>query len=202
MTILAFPTLSLSAPSGMTFRLEHNTMAATSPLNKTVQTAELPGAMWHASLTWDLLEDGDARIMKAWLAQLRGRAGRFYLHDYTHPTPSGTAAGTPLVKGAGQSGASIITDGWTPNQTALLKAGDYISIGSQLLVVTATVSSDATGNATITFEPPLRSVPADNTPIVTTRPACVMMLKTDDQDNFAYIPPIQTSLQIECMEAF
>jgi len=79
----------------------------------------------------------------------------------------GAGGGTPLVNGASQTGASIITDGW-PNSTAILKKGDIITFADvydvnprtyesngylKQFVVTADVSSDVSGNATIAISP-------------------------------------------------
>lgn len=82
----------------------------------------------------------------------------------------GTYAGTPLVNGASQTGASLITDGWTSGQ-ATLNQGDTFTIGSgatgvysvnpqsrqstgslQSFVVTQTIS-DTTGAMTINISP-------------------------------------------------
>jgi len=163
LTILSLPTFSRTAPSFQTFSLMPNTASFTSPLNGTVQTSELPGARWVSTFGWNGLTDLDVRILKAWLNKLSGRAGRFYLTDYTHKIPSGTAQGSPVVNGASQTGRTLITSGWTPNQTALLLPGDYFSVGSQLCVITETASADGSGNTTLTFEPPLRSSPASRT---------------------------------------
>jgi hypothetical protein len=186
----------------MQFSLIPNTMFFESPLNGATQTTELPGARWKASFSWRNLTAADARILKAWLNKLSGRAGRFYLHDYTHETPSGTAAGTPLVKGASQSGRTLITDGWTPNQTNLLLPGDYFGVGSQLCIITAPISSDGSGNATLQFESPLRSSPADNAVITINKPTAIMMLVDDEQDSFLFDEPDLTNISISCMEAF
>lgn len=80
----------------------------------------------------------------------------------------GTATGTPLSNGATQTGASIVTDGWTASITGIVKKGDVItfagvyavnpiskaSTGSlKQFVVTADANSDGTGNATISISP-------------------------------------------------
>jgi hypothetical protein len=204
MTTLALPTLSRTAPSNILFSLIPNTMSFESPLNRAIQTLELPGARWQATFGWNNLSAADARILKAWLNKLSGMAGRFYLHDSSHATPAGTALGTPLVKGASQTGRTLITDGWTANQTNLLVPGDYFSVGAQLFVITEPAASDGSGNATLTFEAPLRSSPADNAPLTTASPSCVMRLVDDMQDRFQFEPGainVQT-VTIECMEAF
>lgn len=202
MSILSLPTFSRTAPSFMTFSLQANTLSFESPLNKSVQTTELPGARFKAVFGWNNLTDADARIVKAWINKLSGRAGRFYLYDTTHPTPAGTALGTPLVKGASQTGRTLITDGWVANQTNLLLPGDYFGTGSQLCVITETISSNSSGEATLHFEAPLRISPADNAVITIDRPTAIMMLEDDEQDKFDFQERNVTSITINCMEMF
>jgi len=202
LTILSLPTFSRTAPSFQTFSLMPNTASFTSPLNGAVQTSELPGARWVSTFGWNGLTDLDVRILKAWLNKLSGRAGRFYLTDYTHKTPSGTAQGSPVVNGASQTGRTLVTSGWTPNQTALLLPGDYFSVGSQLCVITETASADGSGNATLTFEPPLRLSPSNALTVVTASPKCIMMLEDDKQDNFPFQEKNNSSVSIKCLEMF
>lgn len=80
----------------------------------------------------------------------------------------GPLGGTPVVNGAGQTGASLITNGWTAAAAARLNQGDTFTIASvyavnpqnrrstgslQQFVVGANVSSDGSGNATIPIYP-------------------------------------------------
>lgn len=80
----------------------------------------------------------------------------------------GPLGGTPLVNGASQTGASLITDGWTAAAASRLKKGDVFTIANvyavnpqnrqstgqlRQFVVTADVSSDGSGNATIGISP-------------------------------------------------
>jgi hypothetical protein len=80
----------------------------------------------------------------------------------------GPLGGTPLVNGASQTGASLVTDGWTASAAARLNKGDIFTIAGvymvnpmskavqtspQQFVVTADVSSDGSGNATIPISP-------------------------------------------------
>lgn len=72
--------------------------------------------------------------------------------------------GSPLVKGAGQSGMSLITDGWTPQ--SYIPKGKWITVAvSGLLYLYRTrsaVVADASGEATLPIRPMLRRSPADN----------------------------------------
>lgn len=80
----------------------------------------------------------------------------------------GPLGGTPAVNGAGQSGSSLVTNGWTAAAAARLKKGDVFTIAGvfavnpqtrlstgqlRQFVVTGDVSSDASGNATIPIYP-------------------------------------------------
>lgn len=80
----------------------------------------------------------------------------------------GPLGGTPLVNGASQTGSSLVTDGWTASAAARLNQGDVFTIAGvyavnpqtrqttgqlRQFVVTADVSSDGAGNATINIYP-------------------------------------------------
>ena len=101
----------------------------------------------------------------------------------------GPLGGAPVVHGANQTGASLITNGWTASAAARLNQGDTFTIASvyavnpqsrrstgslQQFVVTANVSSDGSGNATIPIYPSIitsgafqtvDSIPADGAAI-------------------------------------
>lgn len=161
------------------FGLSSNTMAHVSPLNGATQTFENPGAKWFVSYTLPPMVRADAEEWLAFLIKLRGMSGRFYGYDPSARTPRGVATGTPLVNGASQTGTSLATDGWTINTTNIMRIGDYFQVGTELKKIVANASSNGTGQATLTFEPPIRNAPADNAAIIVTNPVCVMRLSSD-----------------------
>lgn len=79
------------------------------------------------------------------------------------------------INAGGQTGRSLTTSGWPENDT-VLSAGEFVTINDQLLQLTADVVSDNSGNATITFEPPIRTSPANNDPIEYRNPYALMYL--------------------------
>lgn len=101
-------------------------------------------------------------------ALLRGFIGEladmeFFMSQNVPVQTVGAQGGTPLVNGASQVGSNIITNGWTAS-TQVLNAGDIITFAGsfgvnyvtqtpltnlQQFVVTANVTSDGSGNATI-----------------------------------------------------
>lgn len=101
----------------------------------------------------------------------------------------GALGGTPLVKGANQSGSSLVTDGWTAAAATRLKRGDVFTIAGvfavnpqnrqstgqlRQFVVTSDAASDGSGNMTIGISPAIvtsgqyqtvTAAPADNAAI-------------------------------------
>lgn len=107
---------------------------------------------------------------------LKGRMGIAYgmtwIEDQNVRTHTVGAQGgaSPLVAGAGQTGYSVTTDGWTSAVAVRLKKGDIVKFdgvyavnpvsGDQLadqkqFVLAADASSDVSGNLTMTFVYPL-----------------------------------------------
>ncbi len=208
MTILTFPTLRGGQGPGEPFswRKLSNTQVFDSPLTRSVQTLALPGARWACTAIWQNLPPEDSARARAFLYSLRGRAGRFTLHNFARPGPRGTAAGTPLVSGSAQTGATLITDGWAVGATLL--AGDFVGIGSgaaaELRVVIADATANGSGVMSITFDEPLRASPADNAAIVTRAPTCVMRLTGDDiESSFkrSVLGPLET-FTLDCVETW
>jgi hypothetical protein len=121
---------------------------------------------------------------------VRGRMGTaagfdWYIDQNVNVHTVGPLGGTPLVNGATQTGSTLITDGWTAAAAARLKKGDVITIAGvfhvnpqskvispgqlQQFTVTADLSSDGSGNATIPIYPAITTSGAYQT--VTASPA-------------------------------
>lgn len=179
MSLITLPTF-LARPTAVEWILKSNTQSFVSPLTGATQTLSLPGDKWAFTFIYDYVSREDADTLSVFVAQLRGMGNRFKTGNPARSIILGAGGGTPLVKGASQTGASLLTDGW-PNSTTVLKAGDYFEVNSEYKIVAADVTSDGSGNATITFEPPLRSSPADNAPITVTGAGATFMLANKDQ---------------------
>jgi hypothetical protein len=166
--------LELPSTAGiMRVRLAANDVvgAVQSPFTAKQQIYRYTGQFWEADITLPPMKRDDAEYWISFLLKLNGPFGTFLLGDPNGATPRGVATGTPRVNGAGQTGGELITDGWTPDTTGILKAGDYIQMGqglqSALYKVLDDVDSDASGNATLTLWPDLRSAYANDTIIYT-----------------------------------
>ena len=153
----------ISLPAGgyqrVAFRMVNVVGVSTSPFTLQQSVYRHQGARWEAEVQLAEMERAAAEEWIAALTSLRGQFGTFLLGDPAGATPRGTWAGTPLVKGAGQTGETLLVDGFSTGAT--VKAGDYLQVGNRLhkALVDATESS---GEITLDIWPRLRESPSDN----------------------------------------
>lgn len=203
MTVLTMPTINAA---GLKWQLLTATQSFTSPLAGNTQRRELPGSRWMATLTLTNRPDTEQRAWMAFQAQMRGAAGDCYLSPSFAFPRLGAGGGSPLVNGANQTGTSLILDGAAHSVTGWLKAGDYFSFdsgtGRELKILAADSNTDSSGNVTLTFEPPIRTAPADNAAVEITAPSAIMRLMDDNQFIWSIKPPVFGDATIQFIESF
>lgn len=172
MATITFP--STPKPQSMAWRFVMPSQTNVSDWTGKRQTIASGRGWWECQLTLPPLV-GTTRVnsWRSFIAQARGRTNDFQIP--VDPTAQSAAVATPLVNGAGQTGRSLASDGW-PLSSTVLQAGQFITINNQLLQLTANVVSNGTGQATLTFEPPIRVSPADNAAIEFKNPFCLMYM--------------------------
>lgn len=196
MTTYSFPSIT---PSEMTLGIVTNTRAFTSPFSGAVQTVQRAGERLKLRMMFRNLSSADRQEMIAFLAKLNGMEHRFTVRDYGH-TQRGTFGGTPLVKGAGQTGTSLLIDGCTPSVVNWIHAGDQFKIGNELKIMTTNGNSDGAGEVLLQFRPALRSSPADNAAITITTPTGLWMLAQDTVDWSTGPGPVFSDFSIDAIE--
>lgn len=134
---------------------------------------------------------------RAFTALMRGAANDVQIP--VDPTAQSSIANTMSVNGAGQTGRTLNVDG-LPNSTTVLTAGQFVTVGNQLLQLTANVTTNGTGQATLSFEPALRASPADNAVVEFKNPYCLMYLV--DDPTYSTEPGYVYSLSLNLREAF
>ena len=156
----------------------------TSPFTGQRQMFSYPNQHWRVDMNISAMNRTEGEALVGQLLSLNGSFGTFYLGDPLYTTPKGIATGTPLLNGASQTGNTIITDGWTASQTGIVKAGDWLQVGTgstrQLVKVTADANSDGGGNSTIEIWPRIRTAFGNNTSIITSSPTGVFALTSSD----------------------
>ena len=130
------------------------------------QSRQIGGQYWRLRASFPPMTRAQFAPIYAFVIAQRGRYESFSVIPAVISTGQGSPAGTPLVDGASQTGRSLVTDGWS-NSIVLFKAGDYLKIAGndKVYMVTADVSSDGSGDATIAIEPALVASPADDAAI-------------------------------------
>lgn len=191
--VLDFPDISGRSE---TWQLVYNTQTFSSPLNGIVQTKEMPGARWRATVNFVNLSTDKAAKLRSFLAQMRGQSGRCWLSPSAERLSSGV--GDPRVNGGGQTGNAINVDGFELN-TLVVAEGDYVEIDGELKIATADTLSSVLGEGVVSFEPPLVRAPTDNNSIRVISPRCRMRLMNDSQASFQLsLPQIHNvTLQFE-----
>jgi hypothetical protein len=178
-----------------------------SPFTLSQETQVWPGQGWTARVVVGPVT-GNAAIApwRAFFMGLNGKQGTFLLGDPIGVAPRGVATGTPLVNGARTSGATTLaTDGWTANVTNILRAGDYIQIGSgaatRLHMVTTNANSNGSGQATLDIWPNIRREGiGDNAAIVLASPRGTFRL-AQNINRLQLEAPVRASFSFDCMEA-
>lgn len=172
MATITYP--STPRPQGMAWRLVMPAQTNVSDWTGRRQTIASGRGWWECQITFPpIVGTTNVNAWRAFIAKSRGKANDFQVP--VDPTAQSSAVATPLVNGAGQLGRTLSTDGW-PVSTTVLQAGQYVTVNNQLLQLTENVTSNGSGVATLTFEPPVRTAPSDNAAIEYKNPYCLMYL--------------------------
>lgn len=196
MTTITFP--SSPKPSGMSWRLVQPAQQNMSEWTGARQVLASGRGWWECSVTLPPIV-GEAAVnpWRAFFGLARGAANDFQV-PVNEIAQSGLSV-TARINGAGQTGRSLNTDGW-PNSTAVLSAGQFVTIGNQLLQLTADVTSNGSGEATLSFEPAIRVSPADNAVIEYKNPYALMYFV--DNPGYSVEPGLIYSLTLNLRESF
>lgn len=202
MTVLTFPTIR--RPAEASERLIGLTQTHESPFDGTMQTLEMPGARWEFTVTWQTLSPDDRRELSAFLARLRGRAGRFTYGPFWSPRRA-AGGGTPVINGAGQSGEVLSTTGWAAN-AQVMRAGDWLSYVDtagrrRLHQVVADATANASGVAALTISPPIRRAGANLAAVEIAAPIGTFMLPQDEAPGLNIRAPSLGQVTITMREA-
>ena len=198
---LIFPNIGIRS---VNIRAQSVVGAATSPFTGQQQVYRHQGQWWEMEVTMPPMKRDEAEQVAAFLLKMNGRYGTFLLGDKANTSPRGVGTGTPLVNGASQTGDQLLTDGWTTSTTGILKAGDWIQLGTgsatRLYKVLDDVDSDGAGEATLNIWPNLRQSPADNAEVFINSPKGQWRLAANDT-NFSIDEASVYGITFACVEA-
>ena len=148
-----------------------------SPFSLQMQVQDWGGRAWAYDITLTPAMGEDGRRISMFFDALSGSLGVFLLAD---PSIVQSVGGSPVVKGAGQSGSTLEIEGLTPSEPAF-KAGDFFSLGTgmttRLYRVTADVAADASGEGAVPIIPPLRASPENGDALEVAAPKVLLRLR-------------------------
>lgn len=158
------------------------------------------GHQWGFSVRTRNLPESDWPAVFAFLAAQEGNYETFSIVHPAYATARGVATGTPLVVGAGQTGTSLVTDGWTPSITGIMKAGDVIKIAgnNKVYMLTADADSTVSGVATLSIYPALVASPGDNAAVTVNAVPFTVALANPGEIDFR--PPIKARVSFDVVE--
>lgn len=171
-------TYPITAPTtrkltGITIRDMTASAASRSPFTLSSQTQIFDGQAWSLDVNLPLMRRNEGgAAWAAFILRLNGSEGTFLMGDPVGAVGRGALTGAPLVRGAGQSGQTIVIDGVPPNTTNWIREDDYLQFGTgataRLHKAILDANSDGAGIVTVDIWPRLRESPADNSAVVVT----------------------------------
>ena len=159
------------------------------------------GQRWAFEVNYPPMTRAEFAPVYAFCIAQRGQYETFTFVPPVVSDPQGTATGTPLVNGAQSAGDNtIVTDGWSNSITAL-KAGDFLKFSghNKVYMVTADATSDGSGNATLTIEPPLMADVSDDEALTVGDVPFTVSLVNDTQE-FSAGPPNIYEFNLQLIE--
>jgi hypothetical protein len=153
---------------------------------------------WEATVTLPpIVGTSTFNAWRAFLALSRGAANDFQVP--VDATAQYAFVGSISTDVADQTGRSISTNGW-PNSTTTLVAGQFVTIQNQLFQLTANVTSNGSGVAVLSVEPPVRTPIPVNAAVEYRNPYCLMYLT--EMPSYSVEPGYVYSLTLDLRESF
>jgi hypothetical protein len=167
------------------------------PLTGQQQIQSWQQAHLSATVTLPAMKRNQANAWIAFMLECQGQTNAFFIGDSMGATPQGSALGSPFTSGSLQTGFTLATTGWTPNQTHVLLPGDYLQIGLRLFRCLYDVGTDAGGNATFAIWPPVREPMPAGTPILVENAQGLFRLASNQRQwSESYLTTYGVSFQI------
>jgi hypothetical protein len=122
---------------------------------------------WKLEMQFDDLTGADRADMLAFVTRLRVAHNVFLCVNHTNPGRGFVGGGSSVTNYNHAGGTNILTLGATgaANVESWARAGDFISVNSQLKMVLLDVLSNGSGVCSLTVWPPLIGIVSASTPV-------------------------------------
>ena len=159
---------STPAPRDVAISTNQNTIVTTTASGRR-QARQIDGQRFRLRLRFPVMTRTEFAPINAFIMKQRSQMESFQYVPPTIDDALGVASGVISVNGAISAGATTCSiDGMANSTSGVFKAGDYFRFTGQnkVYMVMADVSSNGSGQGTLTFEPPLRSNVSDNAVLI------------------------------------
>jgi len=163
---------------------QQNTIVSTTTSGRR-QARQIDGQRFRMTISFPPMTRTEFSPINAFIMKQRSQLESFNYSPPTISTPLGVVSGVISVNGAISAGVtSVAIDGMANSTTGVFKAGDYFRFTGQnkVYMVMADVSSNGSGQGTLTFEPPLRTAVADNAILIYSNVDFTVSLISDVQE--------------------
>jgi hypothetical protein len=155
-------------PKDVAISTNQNTIVTTTASGRR-QARQIDGQRFRLRLSFPVMTRTEFAPILAFIMKQRSQMESF---TYTPPTVEdalGVASGVISVNGAISAGVtSVAIDGMANSTSGVFKAGDLFRFTGQnkVYMCVGDVSSNGSGQGTLTFEPPLRANVSDNAVLI------------------------------------
>lgn len=174
-------------PYAQTFYLQPHTGGSESPFSRQSKIYGLSAPRWICGMSFRGGYDGERGLLAVGprldglIAKLKGRQNRISIYDFRRPLMrSGWTTGVGNVA-ASLGDTTITLTGLQPGAKA--RAGRYIGGDGRPHIVVDDAIADDSGEAIVTFEPPLIDDIAEDTAIFGKTPGMFRLVNDDAGDN-------------------
>ena len=133
------------------------------------QARQIDGQRFSITLDFPPMTRSEFAPIKAFVMKQRSQLNNFTVIPPIVSNAQGVASTTISTDASISAGATTCTvDGMTISTNGILKAGDYFRFTGQTKVYMAVedLNADGSGEGTLTFEPPLRTLVANNAVLI------------------------------------
>jgi len=152
-----------------------------SPYTFSEEVFEHAGKRWGIEVQLVAMKPADAAPWNAAFGSLRGRRGTFYFGPTAAQAQRGALSGTPLIKGASQTGGTILIDGCGNGVVNWIRKDDWLQIGTGLHQSLVDADSNGSGEVTLELWPGPRTAPADNAAVTVASPKGIFRLVSNER---------------------
>jgi hypothetical protein len=155
---------STPTTSSVSISSQQNTIVSTTASGRR-QARQIDGQRFKLTLSFPIMTRSEFAPILAFIMKQRSQLESFQYTPATMASSNGVASGVIRVNGAISAGVtSVAIDGMANSTSGIFKAGDFFRFTGQnkVYMCVADVSSNGSGQGTLTFEPPLRTGVADN----------------------------------------